>query len=499
MVRPVVGQQGAGQQRIATIAPARPTPHNIEAEQAVLGALIMHNELYETMSALIDVECFFEPLHARIWGRCGDLLRKGRVVTPTTLVSALGEDPALLELGGQAYLNRLAAAGLSVISPRDYTQIVHDLAVRRQLIGVSDRMRETAYDTGNDVAPDEQIVQAEGELYDLAERGRAETGFEPFAVAARKAVDIATKAFRKSGHIGGLASGLRDLDHKLGGFFPSDLIILAGRPGMGKTSLATNIAFNIARAYRRGRDENGAESTLDGGVVGFFSLEMSSEQLALRILSEQAEVSSQKIRKGQVNEDEFRRITAACTDLEGIPLVIDQTGAISISMLGARARRLKRRLGLELIVIDYLQLMTTSGKKKTDNRVQEITEITMGLKALAKELEVPVLALSQLSRAVEQRDNKRPMLSDLRESGSIEQDADVVMFVYREEYYLKAQEPPPGTPEWMDWMKKAEPVHGMAEVLIEKHRHGPTGSVQLAFASEFTRFGNLERSPYEIR
>ena len=472
-------------------------PHNIDAEQAVIGAVLLDNEVYERIAEIVRDIDFHEPLHRAIYEKSVELIRKGRLASPVTVGQAMLGDAGFEEVGGITYLKKLAAASFAVISPREYAQLVHELSVRRELIHIGDRMRETAFDNANELEPRQQIEQAEVELYQLAESGEAQRGFEGFNVAMTRAVDIAANAYRKVGHIAGLSTGLRDLDHKLGGLFPSDLIIVAARPGMGKTSLATNIAFNIAKSYKRGPDENGVEKTLQGGVVGFYSCEMASEQLALRILSEQAEISAEKIRKGQIHEDEFRRLAAVAAELERIPFFIDQTGAIPISTLAARARRLKRRHGLDIIVIDYLQLMTTSGKKRNESRVQEVTEITMGLKALAKELNVPIVALSQLSRAVEQRENKRPMLSDLRESGSIEQDADIVLFIYRDEYYLESQQPPIGTAEHDEWLKKAESAHGVAEVLIEKHRHGPTGAVRLQFTREYTRFGDLEHGHYD--
>jgi replicative DNA helicase len=313
-----------------------------------------------------------------------------------------------------------------------------------------------------------------------------------FGTALTHAIEMANNAYQREGHLSGLATGLNDLDGKMGGLQPSDLIILAGRPSMGKTALATNIAYNIAKSYRSERQPDGTEKAIDGAIVGFFSLEMSAEQLATRILSEQAELASEKIRRGMINEDEFRKLVGVSQEMSRIPLYIDQTGGLTIAQLASRARKLKRQKGLGLLVVDYLQLLSGSSRR-SDNRVQEITEITTGLKALAKELAVPVIALSQLSRQVEQRDDKRPQLSDLRESGSIEQDADVVMFVFREEYYVERQKPREGTAEFSDWQTQMMAVSGKAEVIIGKQRHGPVGTVQLSFESQFTRFGNLAR------
>lgn len=341
--------------------------------------------------------------------------------------------------------------------------------------------------------PKEQIVEAEQKLYRLGEQGQAERGFQSFLKAVTDAVNVANAAYQRDGGLAGISTGLADLDKKLGGLHPSDLLILAGRPSMGKTSLATNIAFNIAKAYRRGRLPDGAEGAIEGGVVGFFSLEMSAEQLAARILSEAAEVPSEQIRRGDMTEAEFRRFVEAAKALEACPLYIDDTPALPISQVAARARRLKRTHGLDVLMVDYLQLLKGSGGSR-DNRVQEVSEITQGLKAIAKELNIPVVALSQLSRSVESRDDKRPQLSDLRESGSIEQDADVVMFVFREEYYREREKPGDHEMEKMaQWQAIMEQVHGKAEVIIGKQRHGPIGSVELSFEGRFTRFGNLVR------
>jgi replicative DNA helicase len=339
-------------------------------------------------------------------------------------------------------------------------------------------------------SPRDQIEEAERKLYGLAESGRYDGGFQTFSNALTAALEMAAKAYERDGKLSGVATGLHDLDRMMGGLQPSDLIIIAGRPAMGKTSLVTNIAFNIAKAYRGEKRPDGTIETVNGGIVGFFSCEMSAEQLATRIIAEQSGVPSYKIRRGDIREDEFHRVSDAVRDMQTIPFYIDQTGGLSIAQLTARARRLKRQRGLDLLVVDYLQLLSGSSRKG-ENRVQELTEITTGLKALAKELSCPLIALSQLSRQVEARDDKRPQLADLRESGSIEQDADVVMFVYREEYYLKNKEPKPGTEEHFKWQTEMDQAHGKAEVIIGKQRHGPTGTVQLAFQADVTRFTNL--------
>jgi replicative DNA helicase len=341
------------------------------------------------------------------------------------------------------------------------------------------------------MSPSEQIEDAERRLFELAETGRYDGGFESFTDAVKTAIDMANAAYMRDGHLSGIATGFRDIDRRMGGLQPSDLVIVAGRPGMGKSALATNIAFNIAHAYEPAQQADGSFAAANGGVVGLFSLEMSSEQLATRIISEQTEIPSSKIRRGEITEPDFDKLVACAQTMQRIPLYIDQTGGISIAQLAARARRLKRQRGLDLIVIDYIQLMTGSAKRAGESRVQEVTEITTGLKALAKELNVPIIALSQLSRQVENRDDKRPQLADLRESGSIEQDADVVIFIYREEYYLKNREPKPGTEEYIKWETNLNESRGKAEVIIAKQRHGPTGTVPLGFQGEFTRFFDL--------
>ena len=477
------------------MAPAEPAyrvaPHNLEAEQALLGAILVNNDAFDRVSDFLQPEHFSEELHRRIYEIAAQLIRAGKVATPVTLKTFLGDH----DLGGitaPQYLARLAAEATTIINAADYGRTVYDLAIRRSLIGIGEEIVNAAYDAPVDNPPREQIEEAERRLYEVAEGGRYDGGFQRFSQALTIAIDMAARAYERDGKLSGIATGMSDLDRMMGGLQSSDLVIVAGRPGMGKTALATNIAFNIAKAYTFETKPDGARETLNGGVVGFFSLEMSSEQLATRIIAEQSGVPSYKIRRGDISEGEFHRISSAARDMQAIPFFIDQTGGISIAQLTARARRLKRQRGLDVLVVDYLQLLSGS-KSKGDNRVQELTEITTGLKTLAKELNVPVVALSQLSRQVESRDDKRPQLSDLRESGSIEQDADVVMFVYREEYYLKNKEPRPGTAEHITWMSDMERAHGRAEVIIGKQRHGPTGAIDLQFEAEMTRFSNLAR------
>src|SRR3954452_3500932 len=436
--------------RLEAVTPEyRVAPNNIDAEQALLGAILVNNDAYYRVSDFLDPVHFFEELHRRIYEVATSLIRAGKVATPITLKTFLGD----ADLGGvtvSQYLARLAGEATTVINAQDYGRTIYDLAVRRSLVGIGEDLVNTAYDPPVEASPRDQIEEAERRLYELAETGRYDGGFQRFADALTTALDMAADAFQRDGKLSGIATGLADLDRMMGGLQPSDLIIVAGRPGMGKTALATNIAFNIAQAYVGEKQPDGAVKTLNGGIVGFFSLEMSAEQLATRIIAEQSGVPSYKIRRGDIREDDFHKVTDAAREMQAIPFYIDQTGGISIAQLAARARRLKRQRGLDMLVIDYLQLLSGSNRKG-ENRVQELTEITTGLKALAKELSVPVVALSQLSRQVENRDDKRPQLSDLRESGSIEQDADVVLFVYREEYYLKNKEPKPGTEEYFKW------------------------------------------------
>ena len=480
-----------------TAGPSGALPHNIEAEQQLLGAILTNNDLFDRVAGVVQPAHFYDPVHARIFEACSARIQQNRPATPVTLKAYLERDPGLAELGGPAYLARLAGQAIASFAARDYAQIVYDLAIRRELMALGRDIADKAARVDVASEPKDQIVEAEAALYKLAGEGKAESGFQSFLAAVTDAVQVANAAYQREGGLAGLSTGLADLDRKLGGLHDSDLLILAGRPSMGKTSLATNIAFNIARGYRKGMLPDGSEGAVSGGVVGFYSLEMSAEQLAARVLSEAAEVPSEKIRRGDMTEQEFRRFVEAAKAMESCPLYIDDTPALPIGQLAARARRLKRTHGLDALFVDYLQLVRPTSAR--DSRVNEVSEITQGLKAIAKELDIPVVALSQLSRQVEARDDKRPQLSDLRESGSIEQDADVVMFVYREEYYVEREEPAaPGDSaseeakrKYFDWQARMTEAHGKAEVIIGKQRHGPIGSVKLAFESEFTRFGNL--------
>ncbi|NTJ42008.1 replicative DNA helicase [Agrobacterium larrymoorei] len=482
--------------RKITPAPAaeplyREAPNNIEAEQALLGAILVNNDAYYRVSDFLKPVHLYEPLHRKIFEVAGDIIRMGKTANPVTIKTFLPADEKVGDLTVAQYLARLAAEAVSIINAEDYGRAIYDLALRRALIQIGEDVVNIAYDAPLDMPPQAQIEDTERRLFELAETGRYDGGFQSFNDAVALAIDMAGAAFERDGNLSGISTGIHSLDGRMGGLQRSDLIVLAGRPGMGKTSLATNIAYNIAASYEQEVQPDGSFKAKNGGVVGFYSLEMSSEQLATRIISEQTEVSSSKIRRGEITESDFEKLVACSQMMQKVPLYIDQTGGISIAQLSARARRLKRQRGLDCLVVDYIQLMTGSGKGG-ENRVQEITQITTGLKALGKELNVPIIALSQLSRQVESREDKRPQLSDLRESGSIEQDADVVLFVFREEYYVKNMEPrDPADPKYAEWEQHFDKVKGTADVIIAKQRHGPTGTVKLAFQSEFTRFADL--------
>ncbi len=462
----------------------------------MLGAILVNNSAHAKVSEFLLPEHFYEPVHAHIFEAIEVLTSRDQLANPVTLAPYFERDESLSQVGGAEYLAKLAASAITVIDAEDYGRTIYDLAVRRELIDIGEDVVNTAYDSQVGESASDQIEAAEQQLFHLAEKGQHEGDFQPFRSSLREAVEMVEAAYKRDGQLTGVPSGFRDLDTKLGGMHPSDLIILAGRPSMGKTALATNIAFHAAKAYRTERDEHGSEKTVDGAVVGFFSLEMSAEQLASRILASEARISSEKLRRGILDKDQFVVLVQKNKELEELPLFIDDTPALTIGAMRTRARRLKRTHNLGLIVVDYLQLLRPSGRRPTDNRVQEISEITQGLKALAKELDIPVIALSQLSRAVEQREDKRPQLADLRESGTIEQDADVVMFVYRDEYYVQRREPQQDTPEHEAWKEEMERVHNLAEVIVGKQRHGPTGRVVMQFQAEFTQFHDLARPDY---
>ena len=467
-------------------------PHNVEAEQGLIGALLVNNEVFDKISQLLHSQHFFDPVHQRIYEVAIEKISRNSLASPVTLKTHFQNDPGLKELGGVSYLAKLAASAISLFGAVDYAKLICELALRRNLINLGRQISEKALSADVEDSPEEQIAMAEAQLYSIAEKGAESTGFPPLLSASKEAILIANKAYQQDGGISGVSTGLIDLDKKLGGLHSSDLLIIAGRPSMGKTSLATNMAFSIAKSLKKRKNEDGSEDIVQGGIVGFFSLEMSSAQLATRILSENSKVPSDKIRKGDLTEREFRSFIESAQDIEKCPLYIDDTAALSISALAGRARRLKRMYGLDVLFIDYLQLIRPSSSR--DSRVNEISEITQGLKSIAKELNIPVVALSQLSRQVEARDDKRPQLSDLRESGSIEQDADVVMFIFREEYYKEREKPDEHDVEnFIKWQEDMSRLHGRAELIIGKQRHGPIGTVDLSFQSKFTTFGNLAK------
>ena len=470
-------------------------PANIEAEQALLGAILVNNRAYEQVSEFLRPEHFTDQLHGRIFDAIGKQLERGQEANPTTLQFFFENDESVSKVGGLSYLTRLAASAVTVINASDYGNTVHDLFLRRQLIDLGEDTVNEAYAPDLEDAAVNQIERAEQRLYELATVGDYQGGFRDFTSVLTEAINIAEAAYKRDGQLTGVGTGLTDMDNLLGGLHPSDLIILAGRPSMGKTALATNIAYHAANAFKTEVDDLGKETVTDGAMVAFFSLEMSAEQLATRILSEKSGVGSELIRRGKMSDKEFEKLVEATHELQRAKIYIDDTPALTVSALRTRARRLKRQHGLGLIVIDYLQLVSGTSTR-SDNRVQEVSEITRGLKTLAKELNVPVIALSQLSRQVEQRDDKRPQLSDLRESGSIEQDADVVMFIFREEYYVSRREPREDTPEHHAWQEEMDQVHNLAEVIIAKQRHGPTGRVLLHFNAMLTKFSNLSKQDY---
>jgi len=482
----------------AELAQTRTPPHNIEAEQALLGAILVNNNAYEKVGDFLRPEHFYDPVHERIFAAITTLINRGQIADPKTLRGLFESDPALAPVGGAQYLGDLAASVITIINVADYGRLIHDLYLRRQLIALGEEMVNNACVHDLDEPALRQIENTEARLFELARTGELDRGFVRLEKSLTASIRLAEEAYRRDSHVTGVTTGLRDLDRKLGGLQKSDLIILAGRPSMGKTALATNIAFNAARAWH---DTGGKE----GCAVAFFSLEMSSEQLATRLLGEHANVPSDKIRRGEIRQEDFSKFLEAAKILSRVPLYIDDTPALTVAALRTRARRLKRLVpSLGLVVVDYLQLLHGHGRRE-DNRVQEISEITRGLKGIAKELDLPILALSQLSRAVESREDKRPQLADLRESGSIEQDADVVMFVYREEYYHARSQPARRADETEEkfnarfdrWQKRGEEIYNIAEVLIAKQRHGPIGTVPLHFDGPYTRFSNLEKN-YEL-
>jgi len=458
-------------------------PSNIEAEQAVIGSILVSNEIYDEVSVILDSQKFFDPIHVKLYQTIETLISKGLLANPITLKNYFENNEGLKELGGQEYLIKITKFSTSLKQAIDYATIVQEMHLRRELIKISQSILDESSTNRDMGTSGETIIQnAEKSLFDLAERGHFNQSFMKFDSALKQTIEMAKSAYQNEEGLVGVPTGLTDLDSRLGGLHKQDLVIIAGRPSMGKTALATNIAFHAAKNI----EKKGSKST-----VAFFSLEMSSEQLSTRILSEQSRIRSNDIRRGKVSEKEFEQFIETSKNIFNLPLYIDETPAITIAAISNRSRRIKRLFGLELIVVDYIQLMKSSSKNEY-NRVQEISEITQGLKALAKELDVPVLALSQLSRAVEQRDDKKPQLADLRESGSIEQDADVVMFVFREAYYLQNKEPTVGSIEHAEWQTKMNEISHLAEIMIGKQRHGPTGNVKVEFEAMYTKFKDLE-------
>ena len=460
-------------------------PANLEAEQALLGSILVNNDIIDEISTLVTSNIFYDPAHVKIFEVIESLNNKGMIANPITLKNFFEKDNMLTDVGGTEYLVKLTRFSGSVKQAVDYAKIIHEMYLRRELVQISDKLSADTLNANSQEQNAENIIEStEKSLFDLAERGSFSQSFLKFNQALDQTIEMATLAMKSDQGIVGVPTGLTDLDEKLGGLHKSDLVILAGRPSMGKTALATNIAYNAAHHILKRQEKSS---------VAFFSLEMSSEQLSTRILSEQARIKSDDVRRGKVTEEEINRYIETSRNIYNLPLYIDETPAITIATLSNRARRIKRLFGLNLIVVDYIQLMK-SGSNKYDGRVQEISEITQGLKALAKELSVPVLALSQLSRAVEQRDDKQPQLADLRESGSIEQDADVVMFVYREAYYLERKQPKLGSIEHAEWQSKMNDVNGLADIILGKQRHGPTGTVKVEFEGIYTKFKDLSRN-----
>ena len=462
-------------------------PSNLEAEQALLGSILVNNDIIDEVSTIVSSAIFYDPAHIKIYEVIESLNNKGMIANPITLKNYFEKDNMLNEVGGTEYLVKLTRFSGSAKQAIDYAKIIHEMYLRRELVQISDKLSADTLNANSQEQDAEKIIEStEKSLFDLAERGSFSQSFLKFNEALDQTIEMATLAMKSDQGIVGVPTGLTDLDEKLGGLHKSDLVILAGRPGMGKTALATNIAYHAAQNLM-GRQEKSS--------IAFFSLEMSSEQLSTRILSEQARIKSDDIRRGKVTESEINRYIETSRNIYNLPLYIDETPAITISTLSNRARRIKRLFGLSLIVVDYIQLMRApSSNNRNDNRVQEVSEITQGLKALAKELKVPVLALSQLSRAVESRDDKKPQLSDLRESGSIEQDADVVMFVYREAYYLENKQPKLGSIEHAEWQSKMNDVNGLADIILGKQRHGPTGTVKVEFEGIYTKFKDLSKN-----
>ena len=477
---------------------------NFDAEIAVIGCLLWDNKSYEKIADFLIEDHFIDLNNKNIFKTIKRLLDKNILVTPITLKNYLEENDKD-SFDNYTYLNQIKDSAPSTQNAYQYARLLYDLHIKRSLIGIGKNIIQDTISNEEDLEGINLIENAENDLYNLSQTGSSDRKYSLFGESLKKAIDIIDQSFKREGKIAGLPSGLKDLDKKLGGFHNSDLIIIAGRPSMGKTALGTNIAFNAAKKFKEKEDEFGNKTTIDGGKIAFFSLEMSSEQLATRVLAEQSKISGDKMRKAELNKEDFKKIAKVSSELENLNLVIDDNPILTISSLRARARRLKRLYDIDMIIIDYLQLMSGSQNVKNDGRVQEISEITRGLKAIAKELNIPIIALSQLSRQVEQREDKRPLLADLRESGTIEQDSDVVMFIFRESYYLERMEPIKKPDEQNDrynerhqrWRELCESRYNIADIIIAKQRHGPTGAIKTHFDPNFTKFSDLTRTEYD--
>ena len=477
---------------------------NFDAEIAVIGCLLWDNKSYEKIADFLIEDHFIDLNNKNIFKTIKRLLDKNILVTPITLKNYLEENDKD-SFDNYTYLNQIKDSAPSTQNAYQYARLLYDLHIKRSLIGIGKNIIQDTISNEEDLEGINLIENAENDLYNLSQTGSSDRKYSLFGESLKKAIDVIDQSFKREGKIAGLPSGLKDLDKKLGGFHNSDLIIIAGRPSMGKTALGTNIAFNAAKKFKEKEDEFGNKTTIDGGKIAFFSLEMSSEQLATRVLAEQSKISGDKMRKAELNKEDFKKIAKVSSELENLNLVIDDNPILTISSLRARARRLKRLYDIDMIIIDYLQLMSGSQNVRNDGRVQEISEITRGLKAIAKELNIPIIALSQLSRQVEQREDKRPLLADLRESGTIEQDSDVVMFIFRESYYLERMEPIKKPDEQNDrynerhqrWRELCESRYNIADIIIAKQRHGPTGAIKTHFDPNFTKFSDLTRTEYD--
>ena len=477
---------------------------NFDAEIAVIGCLLWDNKSYEKIADFLIEDHFIDLNNKNIFKTIKRLLDKNILVTPITLKNYLEENDKD-SFDNYTYLNQIKDSAPSTQNAYQYARLLYDLHIKRSLIGIGKNIIQDTISNEEDLEGINLIENAENDLYNLSQTGSSDRKYSLFGESLKKAIDVIDQSFKREGKIAGLPSGLKDLDKKLGGFHNSDLIIIAGRPSMGKTALGTNIAFNAAKKFKEKEDEFGNKTTIDGGKIAFFSLEMSSEQLATRVLAEQSKISGDKMRKAELNKEDFKKIAKVSSELENLNLVIDDNPILTIPSLRARARRLKRLYDIDMIIIDYLQLMSGSQNVRNDGRVQEISEITRGLKAIAKELNIPIIALSQLSRQVEQREDKRPLLADLRESGTIEQDSDVVMFIFRESYYLERMEPIKKPDEQNDrynerhqrWRELCESRYNISEIIIAKQRHGPIGTIKTHFDPNFTKFSDLTRTEYD--